>query len=217
MNPLARAMGFGLLESLSARLPGPVAMALQLALIALGTLLPLGPLLAGSVGLPELLVYFVAAMALSVVGTLVRLRTMARKTPMTTFLMLHYSIMIGILSLVCGVWAVILVSIAGPRGGWGVLLPGVIALVLATAWSLADGWFIRGGRLAAKAWQVVLPGYLRFIPLLLGTVFGAVTILGEAPSGQVRTVGIGLIAAQCVIDLSLAAASYLSVRRWRAG
>lgn len=216
MNPFARVCGFGLLESLAARLPAPVALVLQLALVALGSLIPLLAVLSGTVGLPELLVYLVAAMVISIASTLIRLGTMVNRSSTTRFLMLHYSLMIGILSLVCGIWAVILMNVAGPTGGWGALLPGLIALALAAGWSLADGWFVRGGRAGARAWQIVLPGYLRFIPLLLGTVLGSISIMNDTPGREVRLIAVGLIAVQCVIDLALVLAGYLSSRRWRA-
>lgn len=215
-SPCTRVCGFGMLESLAARLPAPVALALQLALVTLGSLIPLLAVLSGTVGLPELLVYLVAAMVISIASTLIRLGTMANRSSTTRFLMLHYSGMIGILSLVCGIWAVVLVNMAGPTGGWGALLPGLIAIALAACWSLADGWFVRGGRAGARAWQIVLPGYLRFIPLLLGTVLGGIGIVNGAPGGEVRLIAVGLIVVQYVIDLALVLAGYLSSRGWRA-
>ena len=36
----------------------------------------------------------------------------------TRFFALHYAIMIGVLSLVCGAWSVILLFMAGVSGGW---------------------------------------------------------------------------------------------------
>lgn len=192
-------------------------MLLQYLLIATATLLPLVPLLAGRIALQDLLAYWVVAAALSVISTLIRLNTMERRTRTTTFLTLHYGLMIGILSVVCGAWALVLLIIAGPSGGWWALLPALLAQVLATAWSLADGWFLRGGRLRAQTWQVVLPGYLRFLPLLGGTVFAAILITGDAPASQRMLVGVGLIVSQFVIDLGLALAGQLAVRRGNGG
>lgn len=214
VNFLLRVLGIGALQSVAARTSPAVATVVQFALILAGTLLPLAPLLSGAVRLPDLLVYTVLAMALSVAGTLVRLDTMARQTSTSRFMMLHYSIMIGILSLVCGVWAVILLVVTGgPSGGWWALLPMALALVVSNGWSLADGWFIRGGRHLAALWQVVLPGYLRFAPLLLATVFAAVAILGEASSATRLWIAVGLLVSQSVIDLALAVASLKLTRR----
>lgn len=208
VNSLLRVLGIGLLQSVAARLSPVVATVVQFALIIAGTLLPIIPLLSGAIDLPDLLVYTVLAMALSIAGTLIRLGTMAAQSNLTKFLKLHYAAMIGILSLVCGVWAIILlVMTGGPSGGWWALLPMALALLLANGWSLADGWFIRGGRNVAKLWQVVLPGYLRFVPLLLGTVFAAVTILGGAPTSQRTWVAVGVVVSQSIIDLALALAA----------
>ncbi|WP_461109808.1 DUF6498-containing protein [Tessaracoccus terricola] len=214
MNTLLRGLGIGLLQSIAARISPVVATVVQFALILVGTLLPLFPLLSGAIGLPDLLVYTVLAMLLSIGGTVVRLRTMSPRSPSADFFTLHYSGLIGILCVVCGVWAVILlVMTGGPSGGWKALLPMAAALVLANAWSLADGWFIRGGRFAVRTWQVLLPGYLRFAPLLLATVFGAVAILGEGSGVSPFRVAVGLVVAQTVIDLAVSVASLLLARR----
>lgn len=213
VNALLRVLGIGLLESVAARLPSTVAVVIQFTLIVAGSALPIIPLLNGTVALPDLMLYTVLAMALSVAGTVIRLRTIAARSSTSDFLMLHYAIMIGILSLVCGVWAVILLVMSGgPSGGWLVLAPMAGALLLANAWSLADGWFLRGGRHAAKVWQVVLPGYLRFVPLLLATVFGAIAVIGGHPRSSLTAIAIGLVVVQSLIDLSLAAAA-LKLRR----
>lgn len=208
MNSLLRVLGIGLLQSVAARLSPVVATVVQFALIIAGTFLPIIPLLSGAIGLPDLLVYTVLAMVMSIAGTLIRLDTMAEQTSDTGFFKIHYSAMIGILSLVCGVFAIILlVSTGGPSGGWWALLPMALALLLANGWSLADGWFIRGGRNVTKLWQIVLPGYLRYAPLLVATVFGAVAILGSGSPLSALQVAIGLVVAQTVIDLVLVAVS----------
>ncbi|KGN30502.1 hypothetical protein N802_06715 [Knoellia sinensis KCTC 19936] len=207
MTPILRVLGLGLLESLAARLSPQTAVVVQFILILFGSLLPIVPMLTGAVHLADLLAYTVLAMALSVAGTLIRLRTMATQTETTQFFMLHYAAMIGILSLVCGVWAVILLVRAGPSGGWFALVPMAVALVLAQGWSLADGWFTRGGRHVAHVWQIVLPGYLRFAPLLVGTVFGASAYLGESSEGTRTAIAVGLVLAQAIIDVALAVAA----------
>lgn len=214
VNTLLRGLGIGLLQSVAARISPTVATVVQFALIIAGTLLPLFPLLSGAIGLPDLLVYTVMAMLLSIGGTLIRLNTMARPSDTAKFFMLHYSGMIGILCLVCGVWAVVLlVMTGGPSGGWKTLLPMAAALVLANAWSLADGWFVRGGRFVTKTWQVLLPGYLRFAPLLVATVFGAIAFMGEGAGSSPFWTAVGLVVSQTVIDLALAVASLLLARR----
>lgn len=43
---------------------------------------------------------------------------------------------------------------------------------------------MRGGSRVATLWQEVLPGYLRFVPVLLGTITGAVLIIGGSPAHQ---------------------------------
>lgn len=204
MNPILRVLGFGLLESLASRLSPAAAVVVQFVLIIGGSLLPIVPLLTGAIHLADLLAYTVVGMALSIAGTLIRLRTMTKQSDTTTFLMLHYSIMIGILCVVCGVWAGILLAKAGPSGGWMALWPMVIALVLAQAWSLADGWFTRGGRHVVTVGQVVLPGYLRFGPLLVATVLGAVAYIGESSDGTRVAIAVGLVLVQTVIDLGMA-------------
>lgn len=212
MNEIARALGFNLLGSLAARLPARIGAVVQVLLILTGSLLPLWPLGRGWIQLQDLLAYSSLWLAMSVAGTLIRLRTLATQNDTTRFFALHYTIMIGILSLVCGVWSVILLAIAGPSGGWIALLPMAVAMALANAWSLADGWFLRGGRKVARLWQVVLPGYLRFIPVLLATIFGAVVILGEYDDYRFL-VGASLIVALTAIDLTLAVLSYWRVLR----
>ncbi len=212
MNEFARVLGFNLLGSLAARLPARVGAAVQLLLILVGSLLPLWPLWRGWIRLQDLLAYRSLWLALSVIGTLIRLRTLATQTDTTRFFALHYAIMIGILSLVCGIWSVILLAIAGPSGGWMALLPMALAMVLANAWSLVDGWFLRGGRELARLWQVVLPGYLRFIPVLLGTIAGAVLILGGHPVEYQLAAAAALVVVLTVIDLTLAIASFRLTR-----
>lgn len=212
MNEIARVLGFNLLGSLAARLPARVGAAVQLLLILVGSLLPLWPLWRGWIRLQDLLAYSSLWLALSVIGTLIRLRTLATQTDATRFFALHYAIMIGILSLVCGIWSVILLAIAGSSGGWMALLPMALAMVLANAWSLADGWFLRGGRELAKLWQVVLPGYLRFIPVLFATIAGAVLILGDHPVEYQLAAAASLVIVLTAIDLTLAIASFRLTR-----
>lgn len=212
MNEIARVLGFGLLSSLAARLPARAGAAVQVLLVLVGSLLPLWPLSRGWIGLQDLLAYSSLWLAMSVAGTLIRIRTLARQTETTRFFALHYAIMIGILSLVCGVWSVILLAIAGPSGGWMALLPMGVAMLLANAWSLADGWFLRGGRRVARLWQVVLPGYLRFVPVLLGTIAGAVLIIGEHPLEYRFVAAASLVLVLTAIDLTLALASFRSTR-----
>ena len=218
VNALARLLGLSLLQSVAARLSPRTGLAVQFALIIFGSLLPIIPLLAGAIHLADLLAYTILSMALSIAGTLIRLDTMdtsvgapisgVRFPPVTTFYKIHYSIMVGIFSLVCGVLAVVMLVKIGPSGGWFALIPLAAALILAHGWSLADGWFVRGGRHVARIWQVVLPGYLRLMPLLFATVFGAAFYLnneGSSPSGT--AVAVGLILAMTVIDLALAVAA----------
>lgn len=212
MNEIARVLGFNLLGSLAARLPARVGAAVQLLLILVGSLLPLWPLWRGWIRLQDLLAYSSLWLALSVIGTLIRLRTLATQTDATRFFALHYAIMIGILSLVCGIWSVILLAIAGSSGGWMALLPMALAMVLANAWSLADGWFLRGGRELARLWQVVLPGYLRFIPVLFATIAGAVLILGDHPVEYQLAAAASLVIVLTAIDLTLAIASFRLTR-----
>ena len=212
MNEIARVLGFNLLGSLAARLPARVGAAVQLLLILVGSLLPLWPLWRGWIRLQDLLAYTSLWLALSVIGTLIRLRTLATQTDATRFFALHCAIMIGILSLVCGIWSVILLAIAGSSGGWMALLPMALAMVLANAWSLADGWFLRGGRELAKLWQVVLPGYLRFIPVLFATIAGAVLILGDHPVEYQLAAAASLVIVLTAIDLALAIASFRLTR-----
>lgn len=212
VNVLTRLLGIGLLESVAARLSPATATIVQFGLIIIGSLLPIIPLLLGAVHLADLLAYTVLGMAVSVVTTLIRLATLGQPTTTSGFFMLHYSIMIGVLSIVCGVWALILLAKAGPSGGWSGLVPLAIGLLLANAWSIADGWFVRGGRHVTKLWQVVLPGYLRFVPLLFGTVLGAFAYLGDSSEAQKMWIAIGLVLSQTVIDLSLAVAA-LRTRR----
>lgn len=204
MNPVLRVLGFGLLESVSARMSPRAGAVVQFVLIVVGSLAPIIPLLTGAVELVDLLAYTVLAMALSIAGTLIRLKTMTQQSHSTTFFMIHYSILIGILSLVCGVWTIILLVRVGPSGGWFALIPMAAALVLANAWSLADGWFVRGGRDVAQLGQIVLPGYLRFAPLLVATVLGASFYLGDASASALTAVAIGLVLVQTLIDLALA-------------
>lgn len=212
MNQLLRALGLGLLSSAASRLPAPVASAVQLVLIVVGSLLPLWPLLRGWIELQDLLAYSALWLAMSVVSTLIRLTTMQRQTQNTRFFALHYTIMIGVLALVCGVWSVILLSIAGVSGGWIALIPTAAALLLANAWSLADGWFLRGGRTVARLWQVLLPGYLRFIPVLLATIAGAVLIIGEYPLDYRLVAAATLVVVLTAIDITLALASFRLTR-----
>ena len=127
MNEIARALGFNLLSSLAARLPARVGAVVQLGLILIGSLLPLWPLSRGWIQLQDLLAYSSLWLAMSVAGTLTRLRTLAAQTDTTRFFALHYAIMIGILSLVCGIWSVILLALTGPSGGWIALLPMALA------------------------------------------------------------------------------------------
>lgn len=213
VNVLARLLGVGLLESLAGRLSPATATVVQFGLIIIGSLLPIIPLMAGAVHLADLLAYTVMAMALSVATTLIRLGTIGDHVEDAKFYMLHYSIMIGILSFVCGVWAIILLFIAGPSGGWAALVPLFIAMILANGWSLADGWFLRGGRNVTKLWQVVLPGYLRFAPLLFATVLGAVAYIGEASNTLKMWIAIVLVLAQTAIDIGLAVAGLRARRR----
>ncbi len=210
VNEIARVLGIGLLASVAARLPARVAAAVQMILIVAGSLLPLVPLWRGSIGLPDLLAYSTLWLAISVVTTLIRLQTIRAHADQARFWMLHYSIMIGVLSLVCGAWAVILLSMAGVRGGWITLLPMAIAIVLANAWALADGWFVRRGQEVAQLWQVLLPGYLRFVPVLGATIAGAVLIMGDGPSDLRQIVAVALVLAMAAIDIILAV---LSLRR----
>ncbi|MFT4227136.1 DUF6498-containing protein [Micropruina sp.] len=209
MNQLARVLGFGLLSALAERLPARAAMAVQIVLILVGSLLPLWPLSRGTIGLQDLLAYSALWLAMSVGTTLIRLLTMTRAGSAAQFWALHYAIMIGVLSLVTGIWAVILISLTG-GGSWSTLLLTGLAMLLANAWALADGWFSRGGRTVAKLWQVLLPGYLRFVPVLLATVLGAVVILGEYDDYRFL-VGACLVVALTVIDLTLAVLSYRRV------
>ncbi len=207
MDQLLRALGLNLLGSLAARMPARVGTVVQLLLILVGSLLPLWPLWRGWIGLQDLLAYSTLWLAMSVAGSLIRLRTLAKQTDMSRFFTLHYAIMIGVLSLVCGVWSVILLFMAGVGGGWLALIPTALALLLANAWSLADGWFLRGGREVARVWQVVLPGYLRFVPVLLATVAGAVLIIGEYPLEYRFVAAAALVVVLTAIDLTLALAS----------
>lgn len=224
VNVLARVLGLSLLQSVAARLSPTAGVTVQFALIILGSLLPIIPLLTGAIHLPDLLAYTVLSMALSIVGTFIRLDTLdsggagpggtksgPRFLPPTKFFQLHYSIMVGIFSFVCGVFAVLLLVRVGPTGGWFALVPLAVALVLAQGWSLADGWFVRGGRHVARLWQIVLPGYLRIIPFLFATVFGAVIYLGNDSPDPVpfssTGVGVFLILAFTVIDVTLAIAA----------
>ncbi len=208
MNEIARALGFNLLGSLAARLPARVGAAVQVLLILIGSLLPLWPLGRGWIQLQDLLAYSSLWLAFSVAATLIRLRTLATQNETTRFFTLHYTIMIGVLSLVCGVWSVILLAVAGPSGGWIALLPMAVAMALANAWSLADGWFLRGGREVARLWQVVLPGYLRFLPVLLGTIAGAVLVLGDHPLEYRFVAAASLVIVLTMVDLALALASF---------
>lgn len=212
MNQLARALGFGLLSSVASRLPAPIATAVQLLLILIGSLLPLWPLLRGWIELQDLLAYSALWLAMSVGATLIRLATMGRRDATTRFFALHYAIMIGVLSLVCGAWSVILLFMAGVSGGWFALIPTAAALLLSNAWSLADGWFLRGGRTVARLWQVLLPGYLRFIPVLLATIAGAVLIIGEYPLDYRLVAAATLVVVLTAIDLTLALASFRLTR-----
>ncbi len=216
MDQLLRALGFGLLSSLAARLPARVGAVVGVGLILVGSLLPLWPLSRGWIGLQDLLAYSSLWLAMSVASTLIRTRTLAKQTDVTRFFALHYTIMIGVLSLVCGIWSVILFSFAAPSGGWIALLPMAAAMLLANAWSLADGWFLRGGRQVARLWQVILPGYLRFLPVLLGTIAGAVLILGEHPWEFRFVAAASLVIVLTAIDLTLAVASFrLTTRAYR--
>lgn len=208
VNQLARALGIGLLSSVASRLPAPIATAVHLLLILIGSLLPLWPLLRGWIELQDLLAYSALWLAMSVGATLIRLATMARRGAETRFFALHYAIMIGVLSLVCGVWSVILLFLAGVSGGWFALIPTAAALLLSNAWSLADGWFLRGGRVAARLWQVLLPGYLRFVPVLLATIAGAVLVIGGYPADYRLTAAVALVLTLTAIDLTLAVASF---------
>lgn len=131
VNELVRVLGINLLASLAARLPARVGTSIQLMLVVAGSLLPLWPLYRGWVQLQDLLAYAALWMTLSVISTLIRLNTMTRRSPKTRFFALHYTIMIGALSLVSGAWAVILLLEAGPSGGWISLIPTACALLLA--------------------------------------------------------------------------------------
>lgn len=212
MNEIARALGFNLLGSLAARLPARVGAAVQVLLILIGSLLPLWPLGRGWIQLQDLLAYSSLWLAFSVAGTLIRLRTLATQNETTRFFTLHYTIMIGVLSLVCGVWSVILLFMAGVSGGWFALIPTAAALLLSHAWSLADGWFLRGGRTVTRLWQVLLPGYLRFVPVLLATIAGAVLIIGEYPLDYRFVAAAALVVVLTAIDLTLALASFRLTR-----
>ncbi len=205
MNQLARVLGFGLLSALAERLPARVGAAVQILLILAGSLLPLWPLWRGTIELQDLLAYSALWLVMSVITTVIRLRTITQGAHAARFWAVHYSIMIGVLSLVTGIWSAILISITG-AGSWSSLVWTAVAMLLANAWSLADGWFQRGGRTVAKLWQVLLPGYLRFVPVLLAVVFGAVVILGEYDHRFL--VGACLIGALTAIDLTLAVLSY---------
>jgi len=211
VNALLRALTAGALASLAARLPVRAAAMVQLALILIGALLPLWPLWRGAIELQDLLAYSALWLALSVITTLVRLRTMPGEPDVRRFFTMHYAIMVGVLSLVVGVWSIILLAITGVSGGWWTLVFTAIAMVLANAWSLADGWFHRGGRRSAKLWQVLLPGYLRFVPVLLATVFGAMAIIGEWTASAKLSIGLCLVLALTLIDLVLAVAAYRRV------
>lgn len=211
MSQLARLIGFTLLSSLAARLPARLGAVVQLVLILVGSLLPLWPLWRGVIELQDLLAYSALWLALSVLTTVIRLRSMPDQDGIVTFFTMHYAIMIGILSLVTGVWSIILLFMAGPSGGWWALLLTAIALVLANAWSLADNWFTRNGRRSAKLWQVLLPGYLRFVPVLLATIFGAVAIIGGWTASDRFVIGSCLVLVLTLIDVLLAVASYRRV------
>ncbi len=212
VDQLLRALGVNLLGSLAARLPARAGAVVQLLLILVGSLLPLWPLLRGWIELQDLLAYSSLWLAMSVGSTLIRLNTMARRDAITRFFALHYAIMIGVLSLVCGVWSVILLFMAGVSGGWFALIPTAAALLLSHAWSLADGWFLRGGRTVTRLWQVLLPGYLRFIPVLLATIAGAVLIIGEYPLDYRFVAAAALVVVLTAIDLTLALASFRLTR-----
>lgn len=211
MQQLARVLGFTALSALADRLPARTAALVQLVLILVGSLLPLWPLWRGVIALQDLLAYSALWLLLSVLTTVIRLRTMPGDRAVIGFFSMHYAIMIGILGLIVGVWSIILLVMAGVSGGWWTLLLTAVAMVLANAWALADGWFGRGGRERAKLWQVLLPGYLRFVPVLLATVFGAVAIIGGWPASDRLVVGACLVLALTVIDVTLAVASYRPV------
>lgn len=193
---------------MAARLPARAGAVVQVLLILVGSALPLWPLWRGAIGLQDLLAYSALWLAMSVITTLVRLRTMPGKPDLIRFFTLHYAIMIGILSLVVGVWSIILLVMAGVGGGWWALLLTAIAMALSNAWSLADGWFNRNGRRGAKLWQVLLPGYLRFVPVLFATVFGAVAIIGDWAASERLVIGACLVLALTLIDVVLALVSY---------
>lgn len=211
VNQFVRLIGFGLLSALAARLPARVGAAVQLVLIVIGSLLPIWPLWRGAIELQDLLAYAALWLVVSVITTIVRLRTMPGEPAQIRFFTLHYTIMIGILSVVVGVWAVILLFMAGVSGGWWALLLTAIAMVLANAWSLADGWFNRNGRRVAKLWQVLLPGYLRFVPVLLATILGAVAIIGGWAASDRMVIGVCLVLTLTLIDVVLAAIAYRRV------
>ena len=211
VNQLVRVLGIGLLSSLAARLPARAGAVVQILLILIGSLLPLWPLWRGGIELQDLLAYSALWLALSVLTTVIRLRTMPEQDGIVTFFTMHYAIMIGILSLVTGIWSIILLSMAGPSGGWWALLLTAIAMVLANAWSLADNWFTRNGRRGAKLWQVLLPGYLRFVPVLLATIFGAVAIIGDWTASGRLIIGVCLVLVLTLIDVVLAVVAYRRV------
>lgn len=207
MNALSRAIGFGLLTSLAARLPGRVGVAIQVALVLVGSVLPVWPVTRGWVHLQDILAYGSLWMGLSVVTTVIRMLTLRLRTDETRFFTLHYVGMVGILTLVTTVWSIVLLVTAGPSGGWTVLWLSACGLVLSAAWSLADGWFVRGGCQVAQPWQVLLPGYLRWLPMLVGTIVGAVMLLGDStPQGRL-VAAVALVLAFAVIDITLALVS----------
>lgn len=208
VNVIARLLGFNLLSSVASRLPPRVAMVVQLVLVLVGSLLPLWPLARGWIELQDLLIYSCLWLAFSVAGTLVRLRTITTQTEATGFFALHYSFMVGIFAVVCGVWAVVMLLRDGVSGGWMALVPTALAVLLANVWSLADGWFLRGGRSVARVWQVLLPGYLRLAPVLFGTVAGAFLTFGDYPMAYRHAVAVALVVSVAFIDLALAIASY---------
>lgn len=213
MTLILRALGLGLLESIAARLPRGVATFVQFALLLVGVLLPLPPFLSGVLGAADVLAYFAFGMLLSVLVTVIRLRTMEKASDWTVVAVAGYALGVGSVSLMASSFAGYLLWLVGPSGGWAVMVPGLVALVLAQGWSLADGWFVRGGFRVARTWQVVLPGVLRVLPLHLAGIWGMILLMGDAPQHQLRLFGVLLIGIQAAIDVSLAVASLIAARR----
>lgn len=211
VNPLARVLGFGLLQSIANRLPPAAGIAISVVLVLVADLFPVLPLLSGAIRLPDLLLYYFFALVIGIGANLIRARTLgsargsarAKDRDTDSFLVLHSSFMVGIFALVCGVWAIIIGSMLGVSGGWWALLPMALAVILGQAWQLADTWFVRGARFHTKLWHVLLPSYLILAPYLMATCFGAFVAMGQQNEADLRAIALALIGAQTLIDLTL--------------